>query len=37
VGATIQNITLASVLVFALIGPVLAKIAFGKAKEIREE
>lgn len=31
---SIQNITLASVLVFALIGPVLAKIAFGRAKEL---
>lgn len=32
--SSIQNITLASVLVFALVGPVLAKIAFGRAKEL---
>lgn len=31
----INNIVLASVLVFALIGPVLVKIAFFKAKEIK--
>lgn len=33
----IKNVILASVLFFALIGPVLVKIAFIKAKETREE
>lgn len=34
---SIQNITLASVLVFALVGPVLVKISFEKANEVREK
>lgn len=35
--SSIQNITLASALVFALIGPVLVKIAFQKTNEITEK
>lgn len=35
--AVIQNVILAAVLVFALTGPVLVKVAFMKAGEMREE